>query len=458
MKTSPMAGFFLVFVFSYGTMSGVHANPTLINLPADSWYQVPNSKMRPKCYPAQYGDGIFGVSGCVCVMERWSGGAYDPGRNQLLIWGGGHNGYHGNELYAFKLASLGWERLTEPTPGSYPRNRDPLGDGNPASRHTYSGLDFIVHADRFFGQGGSRADDGGETRLTWTFDANTKQWTNRQPTGSAYPGAGHAYNLSCAYDPVSKKIYMRDPYNLYAYDYDANSWTGLKSWAHTWNEQSATVDPSRRLYFTLGTGEFQVWNIDQKQDVTSQWSTTGGSAIISALAPGLAYDPRADALVAWAGGGPYVLDLSSKTWTRKSSANVPASQISFGTYGRFRYAPEYNVFVLANGVDQDVYIYKHTAGGPVSTSFDLPPQASKSLDLTLEVFPNPIQSVATIRSTGLVSIYDLTGRRLSILSQTEKHIGPREFHWQPDGLPMGFYIVKAEKKDSKLTRRVLVIR
>ena len=48
------------------------SNPTIINLPANSWYKVPNSKMRPVCATTA------SSYGCWCVMVAWNGGAYDP--------------------------------------------------------------------------------------------------------------------------------------------------------------------------------------------------------------------------------------------------------------------------------------------------------------------------------------------------------------------------------------------
>ena len=35
---------------------------------------------------------------------------------------------------------------------------------------------------------------------------------------------------------------------------------------------------------------------------------------------------------------------------------------SRGTYGRWRYIPRVNAFILVNDVDENVYFYKHTGG------------------------------------------------------------------------------------------------
>lgn len=342
------------------------ANPLLLNLPADTWYRVPQSKLLAAAPATGFlvGKGIHCVQGPAAVVDAWSGGAYDPVRRRMLVWGGGHSDYCGNELYAFDLQKLRWLRLTEPSLPPY--NRDPLSDGRPVSRHTYDGLQFITHADRLWAYGGSRAYDGEVTRLTWVFDVARERWTNMAPRDGFSPGAGHAANLSSAYDPVSRRIFMRDPMFLYAYEFDTNSWHRLKDWAHSWGQQRGVVDPGRRLYFTIGSGEFQVYDITGNSDVSDRWAAEGGAHIVRAPAPGVDYDAKADALVAWAGGDVRVFDLEGRAWSRKSGRGAPAAQNPNGTFGRFRYVPEYNVFVLVNAANDDVYIYKHTAGGPAS--------------------------------------------------------------------------------------------
>lgn len=338
------------------------ANPKLINLPANTWYRVPNSRLIDVA-PAEkslWDRGIHCVQGPAAVIWSWSGGAYDPARHTMLVWGGGHADYCGNELYAFDVDRLTWARYTEPS--MPPFDRDPLDDGAPVSRHTYDGMQFLTHAKRLWAYGGARSRDGRGTDLTWVFDMATRKWTNRMPAGKFKPGAGHLYNLSSAYDPVSHKVFMRDPHHLYAYDYDANLWTRLHSRSHTWEQQRGVVDPQRRLLFTIGMGEFLVWDIDAGKDVSSDWVTTGGAEIISAPAPGVDYDAQADALVAWRGGSVWSLDLRTKRWSSKSGIGAPPAQPKTGTFGRWRYIAEYNVFILVNSASDDVLFYKHTAG------------------------------------------------------------------------------------------------
>jgi hypothetical protein len=72
---------------------------------------------------------------------------------------------------------------------------------------------------------------------------------------------------------------------------------------------------------------------------------------------GLDYDAAGDRLVGWHGGAPYILDLSTRKWSRGSADGAPSAQQQTGTYGRWRYVPDRKVFILVTGADA-VYFYR----------------------------------------------------------------------------------------------------
>lgn len=358
---------------------------TLLNMQANTWYEHPDSKMREVCVPDSV--GVRGVVGCAAVVAAWGGGAYDSARNQLILWGGGHADYHGNELYSFNVPQGTWSRLTEPSTG--PReaitDQDPLPDGNPVSRHTYEGVEIISHADLLFSVGGSIANSGGGTNVTWAFDLEARTWRNLNPPE---PGPGGYANAS-AYDPSSRAVIVRYTQGMSAYDLDTNTWTRLAGFGYVplWpryergGDKTAVIDPVRGLFWSVGSGDVLVWDIAAAEIVTDDWATTGGGMysnadvagnypeqlfeggggdIYDANAPGFDYDAAADALVAWPNeGGPYALNLETKVWTRGSATGAPTSRTSGGTFGRWRYIPDYNVFILVTSIDENVYFYKH---------------------------------------------------------------------------------------------------
>lgn len=328
---------------------------------ADTWTQIPDTRMTDVC-PED--PDIQGVLGCVGVVSAWGGAALDTRRNRLLVWGGGHADYSGNELYAFDLLEGTWARLTDPSPGpsSQMYSVDPLPDGTPVSRHTYDGLVYLDAEDWLLAHGGSMATSGAGTRVTWKFDPLAGTWLNLQPGGTIAPGEGQAVNLSSAYDPKTGTALMRDPYAVYVYTPRENQWTVLLDEAHTWSAQTSVFEPTRRLFFSIGGGELRVLDVDAAMDVSDAWAAADSNAIVAAEAPGVAYDPVGDMLVAWSGGPARSLDLSTQTWEEGSAQGAPASAQPAGTFGRWRYVPILNAFVLVRAADEDVWIYKRTAG------------------------------------------------------------------------------------------------
>jgi len=347
------------FILLFACLSMAYTGADLINRPANSWVAFPLTQMQRVVPSASDYPNIYAVEGPSCVIDCWCGGVFDSKRNRLVVWGGGHNGYFGNEIYVFDIDSLKWTRFTEPS-----ANPNLCGqtnsDGTPNGRHTYGGLAYISHADRFFGCGGAPACPGGGCgmNITWTFDFTSKRWTNRSPSGT---GPGTWCEDNCAYDSVTKKVYYFDGrLGFYSYDYDANRWTELNSSITRYNYASV-VDPKRRLLLNIGHGEVWAYDLNSATPAGVLWNTTGGSMFIAKGAMGLAYDSKSDRIVGWHGGDVYTLNCDTKAWTAYTAANAPAPNAN-GTYGRWQYVPRYNAFICVNRIGDNVYFYKLTAG------------------------------------------------------------------------------------------------
>ena len=85
------------------------------DLKPGEWYEVPSSHMKDVDPCPMRNCSYSAVEGQGAVMDDWSGGAYDTVRDRLIVWGGGHGGYAGNEIYVFDLNQLKWSRITEPS-------------------------------------------------------------------------------------------------------------------------------------------------------------------------------------------------------------------------------------------------------------------------------------------------------------------------------------------------------
>lgn len=360
--------------------TGTHtpAERMMIEMPADSWIELPDTALDPWCRSRGLPEnGEPTAFRCGNVITTWSGGAFDSSRRQLIVFGGGHNDYAGNEVYGFDIATASWQLLRPPTPMAQVRpSVEEYADGTPVSRHTYDNFAYIRDRQQLLVFGGSRYQDGSTTNVTWTLDSGSMAWAKK----TKFELGGLFYSGS-DYDEATGRVLMRTEGGLFAYDVPGNAWSRLVDFGYppyyptfsTSNYRRGVVVPGRRLFFMLGGTteagalDFLVWNIDAAADVTAEWTTTGDPSGVRESGTGADFDRAADAIVTWSGGGPNILDLGTKVWRRGSATGAPANQVENGTYGRWRYLAYVNAFVLVNEPTENVRIYKHTGGcGPAT--------------------------------------------------------------------------------------------
>ncbi len=352
----------------------------VIGMAADSWMEVPSTAFEPFCRA----NGLIETAGedayrCVGVITAWGGAVYDSGERQLLVWGGGHNDYAGNEVYGFDLRAGAWRVIKPPTPlAQVTTNENVYADGNPPSVHSYDGFAYLPDRRRMFHYGGSRYQDGSSTNGTWLFDPVAAAWERRADYDQG-TGSGLFYGAT-DYDPVTGKVFSRTQDGLFTYSVADDVWARLADFGYEpyWptyansNYRRGVMVGARRLFFSV-VGSFEaggpdifVWNVDTGADVTAPWAAASGdTSVVATNGAGADYDRATDAIVAWGGGAPALWNLTSNQWARGSGAGAPPTMVDNGTYGRFRYVPHLNAFVLVNLPDQNVYLYKHTAGcGP----------------------------------------------------------------------------------------------
>ena len=140
--------------------------PYVLQMPENSWLQVntnlySNVWTPPELVPL---DGASAPTPAKIILP-WSGFAWDSNRGDLILWGGGHANYPGNDVYRWHSSTLLWER------GSVPSQikTDPLlqqiaidgVDRAPISSHTYDNNIFLPIVDRFLTWGGAAYNNGG---------------------------------------------------------------------------------------------------------------------------------------------------------------------------------------------------------------------------------------------------------------------------------------------------------
>jgi hypothetical protein len=223
------------------------------------------------------------------------------------------------------------------------------------SRHTYDGLSYIAHTDRFFSVGGGMTPCGYGEAATWTYDFALNKWS--MPISKS-PMQTH-FGTMAAYDTVSKKVYVKDQYDFYAYTPETNSYAKLNTVGQVVDYHlSAAIDTKRRKFVMIGDG-VRVIDLATNQ-MTTMSTTNAPSFVTSKQSPGVEYDPVADRIVAWHGGSNvYTLNMDTGAWTQvATNAGPTAAAPSQGTFGRWGYVPGYGVFVMLNDIDQNAWVFK----------------------------------------------------------------------------------------------------
>jgi chitodextrinase len=333
------------------------------------WYQIPNTSIQSLC-PA-YSD-IQGNSGCAAVMSAWSGGLFDTKRNRLIIHGGGHTDYYGNEIYAIDLNAnpIAPVLVKDASHGTAISNigscPETFSDGTPNSRHIYNGELYLPVQDTYFLYGAFKSTCGNDTDGQWQFNPSSGAWAQQTP--STHPS--HATNGSVpqfAYDPTTQSLYEVENNTgiFWQYNIAANTWTNLKSVSACSGllNMTTAIDDGRRLYFCVGNGGFGKVSLTAPYTAT-KLTGTGCSAIISKAGPGFVYDPVQKLMVGWAGGDTaYVYDPNTDSCSAVTYTGGPTVIQANGTFGRFNYSPALGVFVVANSINSNAYTLRLTTSG-----------------------------------------------------------------------------------------------
>lgn len=330
-------------------------------LPAHlGWHELPGTALRTICPPNGFGGSDYSFHDyCRNVTAAWNSAVMDTRRNRLVVWGGGHSDYLGNELYALDVAAQKITRLTDPglpvAKAGCPESI--ANDTQPNARHTYDALAYIEHADRLWTFSGSLSPCGFFGSGTWTFDFGNRTWEQRRPKGDIpIPGPG----IVSAYDPNTGKVFLDDGRNFYSYDVDRDRYEHLGGSNGIGYHSTAVIDPVRRKFVIVGAGRVHVYDVAKTGGFFGPrrriLGTKGGDPIVESSYPGLAFDPVSGRIVAWNGGDTvYSLDLEAATWTPITYPNGPGRAMPNGTYKRWSYAPGSGVFTVVNAMTGNAF-------------------------------------------------------------------------------------------------------
>jgi hypothetical protein len=323
------------------------------------WHEIPDTKLASRCAndPA-----VEGNSGCRAVINAWNGGVADEKRDRLILWGGGHSDYYGNEVYALDMSKSTLSRLTEPSPVTNVMScPEAYTDGRPSARHTYGGLAYLAEQDSMFIYGGSKSACGFMSAGSWAFDLGRMEWKNLDP----HQGDSPANNPGAIaeYDSNTGTVMLSDTANLFRYDPVKNSYKRVRTLSGVDYRLSGVIDPDRKLFFMIG-GPGQFWAIgigENSKFEVQDWSrkVTGCDPLRYTNSPGLAYDAARREIVGWSGGDTvYLFQPETRTCSAETYPGGPGPAQPNGTFGRFQYYSRLGVFALVNDWKQNAFLLR----------------------------------------------------------------------------------------------------
>ena len=330
---------------------------------------------------------------CATVISAWSGAALDRTNKRLIIFGGGHGDYYGNEQYAlsygspkpsFSIVYKATEppnstcaNLTGPVEGhsseeactkGLPALRTPKGAcyenplaTAPNSRHTYAGMTGIDALDNghpgFLVVGGAFAcaSGSGDQSDAWLEDLTTGQWKHMS---IPRPWSGSLGSVIAQYDSASKHVYLMSDNVFGAYDPERNTFKQLSDvGGGIYAFGAVNPNTGEFVLFEPHAGINKIWGFDlksgKKRDLTSK--AIGCRPLLESTqeegprpyASGIAFDPGDRSLVIWPNAGASVFVFKDGNCTEENfakSGSPPSSTTpeggqtgsSNGTYGRWQ--------------------------------------------------------------------------------------------------------------------------
>lgn len=329
-----------------------------------------------------------GGTNVASVMRAWSGGvlntsgvyiggSFVPG-TWLVIWGGGHGDYAGNELYAFgplEAATPRWQRINDPTD---PPPIDVARIGTkPVSRHTYDTLAYLSSVNKMLSFGAPGYANTGFTFGTcdlFNFGANpgtTDPWS----AAPDLPSTNGSIGSVCAYNPVTNKAWRLGSQNgtrLVCYDVATGV---MSSWAKDSypyllganNYNAADVIPASNIFaFCDYTGVVRCLNLNTPTDAIYTPATTGSAPTGNVVMKWDATNNRFVAKSIQGGkqlwfltpGSPPTAGGGTWTWT---SVNPASGDTPQGAYNEYGY---YGRFQVVNGAMNGVIAVSDYAAAP----------------------------------------------------------------------------------------------
>lgn len=218
--------------------------------------------------------------GVAAVIDDWNGGAFAPAYSQyggLVVHGGGHGAYYGNEVYVFNFTTRLWERINLPTPIFSTADTDGNGldyaEGELAAYNSGTGQAYPMSTHNYYHMQYLPPERGGGVKGSLVLLVHT----SNHRVGGGFSGRSHRCDLATG-------VWTR---------FSTNRCTATSGSGH---EGSTCYDSLRDQFWYVGQGMSTWWRLSPAR----AWSATGVSPPnLSLYFSQLAYDTKGDIIICW---------------------------------------------------------------------------------------------------------------------------------------------------------------
>lgn len=404
----------------------------IIDAPENTWVRL-NDNLWPSVFPDASQAASFGHPRG--VIRAWSSFGWDSTRGDVILWGGGHANYSGNEIYRWRSSTMNWERSSLPTAVTCSGANCRTVDGptnSPISSHTYDNNGYLPIADRFITFGGNKYNLGGSFYMDgnpsgpYLWDPSLADGnkvggldgSNRDPSvqgGQMWENRGHWNSYSpyiqnallmptqdsaatTAITSIGGKdvIYQSRTRQLLKYTVNDVNDSAQDTWEVVWDgrwhegmwgQGSAALNAEDELLIRTAGKKIYGFNLSP---TTGHWpflinptDLTGRFPVDDLSLMGMDYDGVRDQFLLWQGLdeiwslskdllGKWVID--SVTPDNLIGGNSPQDLPGFnGILGKWKYAQDWDIFIgLYDWLTGDVLAYKPTDWTPSASALGVP--------------------------------------------------------------------------------------
>jgi hypothetical protein len=346
------------------------------------------------------------VENCYQALEDSNSAVMDTARHRLIIWGGGHEHYWGNDVWSLELNNVG---SSSPVMVhlDYPANPSEIVGSTstvetlaacsyapgctptaqtPGSRHTYDGIVYIPGQDEMASFAGATSPNGNGTENVWLLGMGSvlascapncnPNWTDL----GAIMSSGSVGTVS-GYDPNTQGVWVATQNDLFFFDPATNA-LSTKATMSLGYHSVGVVDPVDNYFIIIGPQNASpeegilYFDISSTSTFTLNRPTTTNCGPVTSGAfangewpqyQGLAWDPVSQQVVIYPNGTNTLYLLNPKTWTCTSETYGSTQGVDYpqdtvinnlgsnGTWKHFNYDPGLDVFVVCNDPYNDCW-------------------------------------------------------------------------------------------------------